>query len=180
MRTETHSVLGAGREGEEGLGGAGRHLDQGRAHSRLPVSQGPVFRRREIVSAYRGRRVSLVSMVQKYRPPSPDTRSLIFSVPSRSRLGGQKLPQMSGARIVLWPSLTLRSSFGLCRARFVKGQPPTPVRPAAMENGTMSCGEKRPPEAQETTVTEGAAKIVFPSANEVFYNPVQEFNRDLT
>uniref|UniRef100_A0A452SBV3 tRNA (guanine(26)-N(2))-dimethyltransferase n=1 Tax=Ursus americanus TaxID=9643 RepID=A0A452SBV3_URSAM len=35
-------------------------------------------------------------------------------------------------------------------------------------------------EAQETTVTEGAAKIAFPSANEVFYNPVQEFNRDLT
>lgn len=49
-----------------------------------------------------------------------------------------------------------------------------------MENGTIPCGEKRPPEAQETTVTEGAAKIVFPSANEVFYNPVQEFNRDLT
>ncbi|ELV14320.1 N(2),N(2)-dimethylguanosine tRNA methyltransferase [Tupaia chinensis] len=49
-----------------------------------------------------------------------------------------------------------------------------------MENGTGPCGEERPPEAQETTVTEGAAKIVFPSANEVFYNPVQEFNRDLT
>nr|KAF6402796.1 tRNA methyltransferase 1 [Rousettus aegyptiacus] len=49
-----------------------------------------------------------------------------------------------------------------------------------MENGTMPCGEKRPPEDQETTVTEGAARIVFPSANEVFYNPVQEFNRDLT
>ncbi|XP_058146475.1 tRNA (guanine(26)-N(2))-dimethyltransferase isoform X2 [Dasypus novemcinctus] len=41
-----------------------------------------------------------------------------------------------------------------------------------MENG--------PPEAPETTITEGAAKIAFPSANEVFYNPVQEFNRDLT
>ncbi|EPY88002.1 tRNA (guanine(26)-N(2))-dimethyltransferase isoform 6 [Camelus ferus] len=49
-----------------------------------------------------------------------------------------------------------------------------------MENGTQPCGEERPPEAQETTVTEGAAKIAFPSANEVFYNPVQEFNRDLT
>ncbi|XP_038597968.1 tRNA (guanine(26)-N(2))-dimethyltransferase isoform X1 [Tachyglossus aculeatus] len=32
----------------------------------------------------------------------------------------------------------------------------------------------------EAVVTEGAARIVFPSANEVFYNPVQEFNRDLT
>ncbi|KAM6149047.1 tRNA (guanine(26)-N(2))-dimethyltransferase [Erethizon dorsatum] len=49
-----------------------------------------------------------------------------------------------------------------------------------MENGSGSRGEERPPAAQETTVTEGAAKIVFPSANEVFYNPVQEFNRDLT
>ncbi|XP_034043248.1 tRNA (guanine(26)-N(2))-dimethyltransferase isoform X2 [Thalassophryne amazonica] len=29
-------------------------------------------------------------------------------------------------------------------------------------------------------VREGKAAILFPSANEVFYNPVQEFNRDLT
>uniref|UniRef100_A0A673FPT9 tRNA (guanine(26)-N(2))-dimethyltransferase n=1 Tax=Sinocyclocheilus rhinocerous TaxID=307959 RepID=A0A673FPT9_9TELE len=32
----------------------------------------------------------------------------------------------------------------------------------------------------ETVVREGKAAILFPSANEVFYNPVQEFNRDLT
>ncbi|XP_071359933.1 tRNA (guanine(26)-N(2))-dimethyltransferase [Trachinotus anak] len=32
----------------------------------------------------------------------------------------------------------------------------------------------------ETVVKEGKASILFPSANEVFYNPVQEFNRDLT
>ncbi|KAM7394674.1 hypothetical protein PAMP_021460 [Pampus punctatissimus] len=32
----------------------------------------------------------------------------------------------------------------------------------------------------ETVVKEGKATILFPSANEVFYNPVQEFNRDLT
>ncbi|XP_048473886.1 tRNA (guanine(26)-N(2))-dimethyltransferase [Rhincodon typus] len=32
----------------------------------------------------------------------------------------------------------------------------------------------------ETVINEGKAKIIFPSANEVFYNPVQEFNRDLT
>ncbi|KAL6462103.1 hypothetical protein MHYP_G00302480 [Metynnis hypsauchen] len=32
----------------------------------------------------------------------------------------------------------------------------------------------------ETVVREGKAVILFPSANEVFYNPVQEFNRDLT
>lgn len=31
-----------------------------------------------------------------------------------------------------------------------------------------------------TPVTEGAATIIFPSANEVFYNPVQQFNRDLS
>jgi tRNA (guanine26-N2/guanine27-N2)-dimethyltransferase len=48
-----------------------------------------------------------------------------------------------------------------------------------MENGTRSW-EERPPADPVATVTEGAAKIVFPSANEVFYNPVQEFNRDLT
>lgn len=60
------------------------------------------------------------------------------------------------------------------------GQPQTPPGSAAMENGTGPCGEERPPEAQETMVTEGTAKIAFPSANEVFYNPVQEFNRDLT
>ena len=51
---------------------------------------------------------------------------------------------------------------------------------AAMENGTEPDGEERPPGFQETTITEGAARIVFPNANEVFYNPVQEFNRDLT
>ena len=28
-------------------------------------------------------------------------------------------------------------------------------------------------------IQEGKAKILFPSSNEVFYNPVQEFNRDL-
>lgn len=32
----------------------------------------------------------------------------------------------------------------------------------------------------EMVVKEGKAAICFPSANEVFYNPVQEFNRDLT
>lgn len=32
----------------------------------------------------------------------------------------------------------------------------------------------------ETVVKEGKAAILFPGANEVFYNPVQEFNRDLT
>lgn len=30
------------------------------------------------------------------------------------------------------------------------------------------------------TVTEGKATILFPKSNEVFYNPVQEFNRDMS
>uniref|UniRef100_A0A452SBX1 tRNA (guanine(26)-N(2))-dimethyltransferase n=1 Tax=Ursus americanus TaxID=9643 RepID=A0A452SBX1_URSAM len=76
--------------------------------------------------------------------------------------------------------LTLRSACSPYRARCMEGQPQELRNPAAMENGTEPCGEERPSEAQETTVTEGAAKIAFPSANEVFYNPVQEFNRDLT
>ena len=31
-----------------------------------------------------------------------------------------------------------------------------------------------------TTVREGKAEILFPNAESVFYNPVQEFNRDIT
>lgn len=30
-----------------------------------------------------------------------------------------------------------------------------------------------------TTVTEGQAEVLFPASHDVFYNPVQEFNRDL-
>lgn len=30
-----------------------------------------------------------------------------------------------------------------------------------------------------TTVTEGKAEVLFPSSHDVFYNPVQEFNRDI-
>ncbi|XP_007489184.1 tRNA (guanine(26)-N(2))-dimethyltransferase isoform X2 [Monodelphis domestica] len=54
--------------------------------------------------------------------------------------------------------------------------PPT----ADIENG--ACGEQPQPEAElgETVISEGAVRIVFPNSNEVFYNPVQEFNRDLT
>ena len=31
-----------------------------------------------------------------------------------------------------------------------------------------------------TKIKEGKAEILFPDANSVFYNPVQEFNRDVT
>nr|XP_003468399.1 tRNA (guanine(26)-N(2))-dimethyltransferase [Cavia porcellus]XP_013006376.1 tRNA (guanine(26)-N(2))-dimethyltransferase [Cavia porcellus] len=87
---------------------------------------------------------------------------------------------MFHARTVLWLRLTLRSARSVARARFTEEQHKVPRNPGAMENGGGPRGEERPPPAQETLVTEGAAKIVFPSANEVFYNPVQEFNRDLT
>uniref|UniRef100_A0A3B4ZMI7 tRNA (guanine(26)-N(2))-dimethyltransferase n=1 Tax=Stegastes partitus TaxID=144197 RepID=A0A3B4ZMI7_9TELE len=66
--------------------------------------------------------------------------------------------------------------------------PPTPAEfsaestnPAATD--TTGGQEKTPPVGLlpgETVVKEGKAAILFPSANEVFYNPVQEFNRDLT
>ncbi|XP_011810329.1 PREDICTED: tRNA (guanine(26)-N(2))-dimethyltransferase [Colobus angolensis palliatus] len=91
--------------------------------------------------------------------------------------------QHGGAQVLIRETCTLTNSV-FCgyetRARFFEGQSPGLPNRAAMENGTGPCGEECPREVQETTVTEGAAKIAFPSANEVFYNPVQEFNRDLT
>uniref|UniRef100_A0A8D0G545 tRNA (guanine(26)-N(2))-dimethyltransferase n=1 Tax=Sphenodon punctatus TaxID=8508 RepID=A0A8D0G545_SPHPU len=45
-------------------------------------------------------------------------------------------------------------------------------RAADAERGGVS-----PVKNAETVITEGSAKIIFPSANEVFYNPVQEFNQ---
>jgi len=53
----------------------------------------------------------------------------------------------------------------------------------------MSDNSVKPPCHQErfsqnsegwTVVKEGSAEVLFPSLNDVFYNPVQEFNRDLT
>ncbi|XP_007421017.1 tRNA (guanine(26)-N(2))-dimethyltransferase [Python bivittatus] len=41
-------------------------------------------------------------------------------------------------------------------------------------------GGSEPTENGGKIITEGKAKVIFPNANEVFYNPVQEFNRDLT
>ncbi|KAM7074497.1 tRNA (guanine(26)-N(2))-dimethyltransferase isoform 1-T1 [Ciconia maguari] len=63
---------------------------------------------------------------------------------------------------------------------------PGPLRaPPAMDgvspNGSgPPPGAGGPPGAGETLISEGRATILFPSANEVFYNPVQGFNRDLT
>ncbi|XP_033927976.1 LOW QUALITY PROTEIN: tRNA (guanine(26)-N(2))-dimethyltransferase, partial [Melopsittacus undulatus] len=41
-------------------------------------------------------------------------------------------------------------------------------------------GSGAPPGSGEGLITEGRATILFPKANEVFYNPVQVFNRDMT
>ncbi|XP_071275071.1 tRNA (guanine(26)-N(2))-dimethyltransferase isoform X2 [Agelaius tricolor] len=65
----------------------------------------------------------------------------------------------------------------------------TPEGPGAIPEGSGATpegsagppqSEGSPPGTGETLITEGRATIVFPSANEVFYNPVQGFNRDLT
>ncbi|KAF7655710.1 hypothetical protein LDENG_00051880 [Lucifuga dentata] len=56
------------------------------------------------------------------------------------------------------------------------GKSPAPTDTAAEAEGTPETGLLH----GETVVREGKAAILFPNANEVFYNPVQEFNRDLT
>lgn len=60
----------------------------------------------------------------------------------------------------------------------------TPGSPSTETAVTASADGDRPAAAEvlqgETVIKEGKASILFPSANEVFYNPVQEFNRDLT
>ncbi|XP_030638692.1 tRNA (guanine(26)-N(2))-dimethyltransferase [Chanos chanos] len=62
----------------------------------------------------------------------------------------------------------------------------TPVKPTESSNNTPASETNQDTSTEtvllsgETVVREGKAAILFPSANEVFYNPVQEFNRDLT
>uniref|UniRef100_A0A3Q2T8Y3 tRNA (guanine(26)-N(2))-dimethyltransferase n=1 Tax=Fundulus heteroclitus TaxID=8078 RepID=A0A3Q2T8Y3_FUNHE len=61
----------------------------------------------------------------------------------------------------------------------------TPAESPAGGNGSAATRGAEGPSAVdllpgETVVREGKAAILFPDANEVFYNPVQEFNRDLT
>ena len=46
----------------------------------------------------------------------------------------------------------------------------------SMETGASTANVESP---QTVEITEGRARVVFPNSNEVFYNPVQEFNRDL-
>ena len=59
----------------------------------------------------------------------------------------------------------------------IRHQRPYHMASAPIDNATAS------PEidlSQFTPVTEGKATILFPKGNEVFYNPVQEFNRDMS
>ncbi|KAM4585371.1 tRNA (guanine(26)-N(2))-dimethyltransferase [Odontesthes bonariensis] len=62
--------------------------------------------------------------------------------------------------------------------------PTTDQSPTASMSTDAAGGQEKTPPVDllpgETVVNEGKAAILFPSANEVFYNPVQEFNRDLT
>ncbi|XP_008115675.1 tRNA (guanine(26)-N(2))-dimethyltransferase isoform X2 [Anolis carolinensis] len=50
----------------------------------------------------------------------------------------------------------------------------------AQSPNAETSGSCEPMQNGKTLITEGKARIIFPCANEVFYNPVQEFNRDLT
>lgn len=54
------------------------------------------------------------------------------------------------------------------------------VRPAPISTAkrAMECDTSADDEFQ--TITEGSATILFPKTNEVFYNPVQQFNRDMS
>ncbi|KAK3528014.1 hypothetical protein QTP86_014089 [Hemibagrus guttatus] len=65
--------------------------------------------------------------------------------------------------------LTLRH---IHSTRQVEAMEPEGVSPES----AAVCGQR----PGETVVKEGKASVLFPGANEVFYNPVQEFNRDLT
>ncbi|XP_074059636.1 tRNA (guanine(26)-N(2))-dimethyltransferase [Macrotis lagotis] len=86
------------------------------------------------------------------------------------------------ARAALWLPLAGRRTQSRFRSFCqTSGMEATRVPPregpdaADMENGAQAGAG-----LGETVISEGAARIVFPNSNEVFYNPVQEFNRDLT
>ena len=57
---------------------------------------------------------------------------------------------------------------------------PTSAPSEMAGSGVVSDADsKQSEESGHVEIREGRAKILFPSSNEVFYNPVQEFNRDL-
>ncbi|XP_044514381.1 tRNA (guanine(26)-N(2))-dimethyltransferase isoform X2 [Gracilinanus agilis] len=89
-------------------------------------------------------------------------------------------------RAALWLQLGFlsiqRYSQRFCQTQFMEGtKAPTQGPPTAdIENGVHREQPQPGAELGETVISEGAVRIVFPNSNEVFYNPVQEFNRDLT
>ncbi|XP_053085437.1 tRNA (guanine(26)-N(2))-dimethyltransferase isoform X2 [Pangasianodon hypophthalmus] len=60
------------------------------------------------------------------------------------------------------------------------GRGPRPGETMETEGVSPDSAAGRGPRPGESVVKEGKASVLFPGANEVFYNPVQEFNRDLT
>ncbi|XP_078693073.1 tRNA (guanine(26)-N(2))-dimethyltransferase-like [Branchiostoma floridae x Branchiostoma belcheri] len=54
------------------------------------------------------------------------------------------------------------------------------TEPPSDSNGTGQSDHTTVSPSDYTIVKEGKAEILFPNKNKVFYNPVQEFNRDLT
>lgn len=91
----------------------------------------------------------------------------------------QKLPAGAASRWCFLAATAPRGTFGAME-RHASVQ--TPRSPSTETADSADAG--RPAAAEvlqgETVIKEGKASILFPSANEVFYNPVQEFNRDLT
>ncbi|XP_062891947.1 tRNA (guanine(26)-N(2))-dimethyltransferase [Mobula hypostoma] len=85
---------------------------------------------------------------------------------------GQRSAMETGNELLAGPQLTQQSNRGdqLQKASLLNTTPDT-----LPDGGTSPSTQNG-----ETVINEGKAEIVFPNANEVFYNPVQEFNRDLT
>uniref|UniRef100_A0A8C1EY42 tRNA (guanine(26)-N(2))-dimethyltransferase n=1 Tax=Cyprinus carpio carpio TaxID=630221 RepID=A0A8C1EY42_CYPCA len=76
----------------------------------------------------------------------------------------------------LYVAVRMRSAWSLCQA-FI---PMEETKPSGSTESSQTSSTEPGLLPGETVVREGKAAILFPSANEVFYNPVQEFNRDLT
>lgn len=58
-------------------------------------------------------------------------------------------------------------------------QPPEGQHEMAQSKITAAESVTKSDKSCHVEIQEGKAKILFPNSNEVFYNPVQEFNRDL-
>ena len=85
-------------------------------------------------------------------------------------------------RLIAYCKFSVRSQGKVLRSLDVRIRGASPqnciIRLFASMSGDLKGKESEPPSGF-VEITEGRAKILFPSSNEVFYNPVQEFNRDL-